>query len=177
LLRGADLANADDLLRGAGEPAITPLQARYVAAGQRAAARRRRTIGAALVVALLSTIALAGWALVQRNIALENEALAVRRERIAKRLQFDSDMKLALREWESGRVEEAIRLVQAHRDRAQLFIWRYLNGLTRTDRAVLPVHRAMSVFLTGDGETVYTGRVFRFTAAPVDPADPGAPVQ
>jgi WD40 repeat protein len=157
LLRGADLANSEALLRNECKPAITPLQTRYVAAGQRAAARRRSTIGAAMVVALLIAIGLAAWALVQRSIARENEALAVRREQTAKRLQFDSDMKLALREWESGRVGGAISLLEAHRDRAELFIWRYLKGLTRTDRAVVNVHRAISVFLTADGRTVYTG--------------------
>ncbi len=93
----------------------------------------------------------------RRLLAIKNELLAIQREETAKRLQFNSDMKLALNEWERGRTEEALSLVDQHKDRSKQFIWRYLNKLVRNDLAVVPVHRAMSVFLYADGQTVYTG--------------------
>lgn len=93
----------------------------------------------------------------RRLLAVKNELLALQRERTAKRLRFNSDMTLALSEWESGRTDEAIALVTRHNDRSEFFIWRYLKELTNKDIAVMPVHRAMSVYLAADGEMVYSG--------------------
>ena len=157
LLRGSDLAQAESLIGNAQEPAATPLQTRFVVSAQRAANRRRRRLLASLIGAFVITIGLAVWALVQQRLAEHNEALAVQREQTAQRLRFNSDMKLAFSEWELGRVDQTKRLLAAHTDRHDLFIWRYLHRLTTGDDWVFEAPRPVSVRFAPDGKRLFGG--------------------
>jgi WD40 repeat protein len=72
LLRGRDLTEAERwLARQPGkEPVPTPLQAEYVAAGRRAAARRQRVTMGAVLLALAVAVGLAILAFVERSEAI-----------------------------------------------------------------------------------------------------------
>jgi WD40 repeat protein len=72
LLRGRDLADAERWLSGQGmhNEAATALQAEYIVAGRAAASRRQRLGFAAVMVALVVSLALTALALVQRRDAI-----------------------------------------------------------------------------------------------------------
>jgi WD40 repeat protein len=81
LLRGADLAQAEQWLVGAGEkqPPPTQFHREYVLASRTAASRRQRTIVAAVSVALVVAIVLGVIALVQRSTAIHERNVATAR--------------------------------------------------------------------------------------------------
>ena len=86
LLRGRDLHDAEQwtAARSAGlEPQPTPLQLEYVLASRSAATRRQRiTVSAALVaVGVAASLALLAW--LQRNEAVEQQAVAERQARLS----------------------------------------------------------------------------------------------
>ncbi len=85
LLRGADLGEAETfLVQGQGkEPAPTTDQARYINASRQAAARRQRSVIAAIAVALVISLGLAGFAVVQRGEAIDQREVAEQQRRLA----------------------------------------------------------------------------------------------
>src|SRR4051794_29468246 len=78
LPRGDDLADAEAwLTRAQGrDPAPTPLQAEWIAAGRAAAGRRQRRLVAGAAIFGLVALALLGFALVSRSNAVDAEASA-----------------------------------------------------------------------------------------------------
>jgi TIR domain len=99
LLRGSDLRMAESWLRtesGAGE-SPSGLQVQYVLDSRRAAGRRQRTVLAATITALVISIGLAIFALVQRNIAVQQSHTAQSRELAAvSQSQLDSNPQLGV---------------------------------------------------------------------------------
>jgi WD40 repeat protein len=92
LLRGSDLRDSESWLTGqaAKEPPATALQLEYVAASRHESRRRQQKILAAVVLALVVSIALAVFALLQRqtavkqrNVARTEQARAERAARVA----------------------------------------------------------------------------------------------
>ena len=85
LLRGADLGEAEGfLVQGQGkDPAPTTDQARYINASRQAAARRQRSVIAAIAVALVISLGLAGFAVVQRGEAIDQREVAEQQRRLA----------------------------------------------------------------------------------------------
>ena len=86
LLRGSDLASAEEWLAGQGadtRPEPTALQNEYVHASRRASSRRQRRTTAAVAAALVVSVALAVVALVQRNAATEQARVAEEQTRVA----------------------------------------------------------------------------------------------
>jgi len=80
LLRGRELNEAETVLADtASEPQATPLQTRFVVTSRKAAGRRQRGAIAVVTALLLVAASLGVVALVQRNSAVENEGLALKR--------------------------------------------------------------------------------------------------
>jgi hypothetical protein len=85
LLRGADLTDAENWLarQGNHREAATAEHAEYIVASRRAAgARQRRTLTVA-VIGLVIAVALASFALLQRNEALHQKGIALQQKRTA----------------------------------------------------------------------------------------------
>ena len=76
LLRGAEIASAERVVAADAEPRATPLQTRFVQASRAAASRRQRGLVGAVAAALVVSLALSAFALVQRGQAVENEQVA-----------------------------------------------------------------------------------------------------
>jgi WD40 repeat protein len=132
LLRGRDLDDAEQwtAARSAGlEPQPTPLQLEYVLASRSAATRRQRiTVGAALVaVAVAASLALLAW--LQRNEAVEQQAIAERQARLSlsRQLAAQSEAVLA-RDPEQSLVLAARGATTAATDEARDQLRRALRG-------------------------------------------------
>jgi WD40 repeat protein len=119
LLRGRDLKAAEAWLaeQGSHREAATPLQAEYIIASRRAAARRQRFLLTGVVLALAVAIALGVLALFQRNDAVREAEISRSRELAASAVaQLDADPELsvllareALRVRETRQAEDALR--------------------------------------------------------------------
>jgi WD40 repeat protein len=99
LLRGSDLDAAERFLAGAAdrEPPPTPLQTRFVVEGRRAATGRQRRVISSITAALLVTVLLAIFALVQRQHAVNDARVALSREyAVEATQQLDANPELAL---------------------------------------------------------------------------------
>jgi WD40 repeat protein len=85
LLRGKDLSEAEQWAaqRSEKQPAPTTLQSQYVLASRQAATKQQRIIIGAVAVALLVAVVLAVYAFIQKNVAQEETAKAIRQARIA----------------------------------------------------------------------------------------------
>ena len=132
LLRGRDLHDAEQwtAARSAGlEPQPTPLQLEYVLASRSAATRRQRiTVSAALVaVGVAASLALLAW--LQRNEAVEQQAVAERQARLSlsRQLAAQSEAVLA-RDPEQSLVLAARAATTAATDEARDQLRRALRG-------------------------------------------------
>ncbi len=99
LLRGAEIAEAEAVVASGSEPRATPAQARYVQASRSAATRRQRGAIAAVAAALVVSLALSAFALVQRGEAREQAAHSRSRELAASamgQLAVDPERSLVL---------------------------------------------------------------------------------
>ena len=84
LVRGRDLRAAENWLQSSGtDPRPIPLQIEYVTASRRVERRRSRTLLAAALLAMVISLAFAGLALYQRNVAVEEERIATARQLLA----------------------------------------------------------------------------------------------
>ena len=87
LLRGRELDAAERwLAAGAShtDPAPVPLQAAFITRSREAARRRQRLTRAAVAAAFVITVALALWAFVERDRAIDNAAAAERSAQVAR---------------------------------------------------------------------------------------------
>jgi WD40 repeat protein len=71
LLRGGEISEAEAVVASPSEPRATPLQARFVHASRTAATRRQRRFITAVVAALVSSLLLSAFALLQRGEAVQ----------------------------------------------------------------------------------------------------------
>ena len=132
LLRGRDLDDAEQwaAARSADlEPQPTPLQLEYVLASRSSATRRQRiTVSAALVaVGVAASLALLAW--LQRNEAVEQQAVAERQARLSlsRQLAAQSEAVLA-RDPEQSLVLAARAATTAATDEARDQLRRALRG-------------------------------------------------
>jgi WD40 repeat protein len=120
VLRGTDLHSAEEALAGwheGTEPAPTPLQREYLQASRHAASQRLRGLVAGLAVALVISIGLGVFALIQRSKAVDREHSAQSRQiAVAGILQLDNDPELsallameALKRARTPEAEDALR--------------------------------------------------------------------
>ena len=84
LLRGAEITEAEAVVASGSEPRATPTQARYVQASRSAATKRQRGAIAAVAAALVASLALSAFALVQRGEAIEQREQALLQRDLAR---------------------------------------------------------------------------------------------
>ena len=99
LLRGAEIPEAEAVVASGSEPRATPVQARYLHASRSAATRRQRSAIGAVAAALVVSLALSAFALVQRSQAIGQERVAESGRLAAlaqSQLQIDPEVALLL---------------------------------------------------------------------------------
>ena len=121
LLRGKDLRDAEEWQSQAGkkEPKPTALQSEYILAGRRAETRRQRLTSGALATGLLLTLVLFIVALIQRNAARREAAIAVSRQFAAESQQaLNTDLGVALQravqsghQWQTEEAQVTLEMV------------------------------------------------------------------
>ena len=84
LLRGGEIAEAEAVVASGSEPRATPAQARYVQASRSAATRRQRGAIAAVAAALVVSLVLSAFALVQRGEAIDQREQALLQRDLAR---------------------------------------------------------------------------------------------
>ena len=157
LLRGRDLDDAEQWAAARSpdhDPQPTPLQLEYVLASRSSATRRQRITVAAALVAVVVAASLALLALVQRNEAVEQQAVAERQARLALSRQLAAQSEAALdRDPEQSVVLAARAATTAATDEARDQLRRALRGsrLRSVIDAGEPVH---GVALDGQGRLV-----------------------
>lgn len=132
LLRGRDLEDAEQWAAARSpdhEPQPTPLQLEYVLASRSSATRRQRITVAAALIAVVVAASLALLALVQRNEAVEQQAVAQRQARLALSRQLAAQSEAALeRDPEQSLVLGARAATTAATDEARDQLRRALRG-------------------------------------------------
>ncbi|WP_417517884.1 TIR domain-containing protein [Minwuia sp.] len=116
LLRGQDISDAERWrdTRPADAPDVTGLQAAYLGESRRAATRRQRLTVTFSLVGLVAAMALAGFAYLQRETALENERRAVENEQqaLTARAQAETARQQAIEQRDSAQKNQSLLLTQ-----------------------------------------------------------------
>ena len=151
LLRGAEIAEAEAVVASGSDPRATPAQARYVQASRSATTRRQRGAIGAVAAALVVSLALSAFALVQRGEAREQAAQSRSRELAASAMgQLDIDpersLALATEAMASARTAEAVDALRRSLETSRV-------------RRTLRGHEAsvISVRYSPDGGQILTG--------------------
>ena len=187
LLRGRDLDDAEQWAAARSpdhEPQPTPLQLEYVLASRSSATRRQRITVTAALVAVAVAASLAVLALVQRNEAVEQQAVAERQARLALSRQLAAQSEAALdRDPEQSVVLAARAATTAATDEARDQLRRALRG-SRLRSVIDAREPVRGVALDGQGRLVAaaldsgrvgvwnlrTGRRLTTSGGPVMPA-------
>ena len=139
LLRGAEIAEAEAVVASSSEPRATPAQARYVQASRSAATRRQRSAIGAVAAALVVSLALSAFALVQRGEAVEQRDRAESQTEIANSRalasqallnmddRLDVGMLLALEAYRTSPTPEALDALHVAAQRS-IWVGRTLQG-------------------------------------------------
>lgn len=154
LLRGERLQNAEEWLAEAGDhsPPPTSLQAHFIQASRKGAARRQRQLMFGISIALVISIGLGVYALFERNRAVEQRELAEMRADIAqsRQLAFQS-VKLQ----ESKPDVSMLLGLEAHEKHpttdAMVGLYSNVPKLNLIDR-LLPNINAQQLFFSDDGK-------------------------
>ena len=153
LLRGRDLRSAEDWLAGevpGTSPEPTALQREYIHSSGRASARRQRAVTVGVAAALVVSIGLAVFALIQRDTAIEQKEVAQSQAlTVSARAAADSNPLLAVQ-----LAREAVDVVHTPAGEAVL-----RTTLSRLDhRVLLRGHddQVVSAAFSPDGERVVT---------------------
>ncbi len=96
LLRGGEIVEAEAVVASGSEPRATPAQARYVQASRAAATRRQRSAIGAVAAALVVSLALSAFALVQRGEAVEQRDRAESQTQVANSRALASEALLSM---------------------------------------------------------------------------------
>ena len=157
LLRGRDLDDAEQWAAARSpdhEPQPTPLQLEYVLASRSSATRRQRITVTAALVAVVVAASLAVLALVQRNEAVEQQAVAERQARLALSRQLAAQSEAALdRDPEQSVVLAARAATTAATDEARDQLRRALRG-SRLRSVIDAREPVRGVALDGQGRLV-----------------------
>ena len=142
---------------------------RLVEARDRRDARQRqvKTLKRLLVTAGMAILVLVSvtaiWINHERQIAIENERVALSNFETAERNAYNSDMLLAQQHWASGKLRILGELLSRYDDRRHLthFEWRYWRGLLGSEQLTIGGHtdRIRRVAFSPDGQRIVSAGI------------------
>jgi WD40 repeat protein/serine/threonine protein kinase len=163
------LALADDLGRFLQGQPILARPPGAIHRAQKWMQRHKTAVAAAsvgLLVAVMASIGASFWrngVLSRHNSKLRSALeLAERHESAARRLWYDSQMRLAQQAWASGQIELAQEILEGLRPESagrelRGFEWNYLWRVCHHDFSVLAEHEPLSMIVSPDGRTLVSG--------------------